>query len=69
MEAASRASTALYWENEPSFWTLVHACDLDTLPGTPDGWGTQNVAKWLLWEDPVFGHLAPQVGSEYFRSS
>lgn len=27
----------------------------------PTGWGTTNLAKWLLWEDPLMAHLSPQV--------
>ena len=27
----------------------------------PTGWGTTNLAKWLMWEDPLLSHLSPQV--------
>jgi hypothetical protein len=30
----------------------------------PTGWGTTNLAKWLLWEDPLLSHLSPQVSDK-----
>ncbi|KAK3261420.1 hypothetical protein CYMTET_29671, partial [Cymbomonas tetramitiformis] len=43
-----------------SFGDVLEACAIDSAPGAPTGWGTTNLAKWLLWEDPLLAHLSPQ---------
>lgn len=47
-----------------SFGDVLDACAIDSAPGAPTGWGTTNLAKWLLWEDPLLAHLSPQVADK-----
>mmetsp|Transcript_24190 Transcript_24190/g.59404 ORF Transcript_24190/g.59404 Transcript_24190/m.59404 type:complete len:390 (-) Transcript_24190:141-1310(-) len=44
-----------------SFKDILDTCAIDQAPGVPTGWGITNLAKWLLWEDPLLAHLSPQV--------
>lgn len=39
----------------------IVASGMDVPPGTDPETGTTNMAKWLLWEDPLLNHLSPQV--------
>ena len=43
------------------FRQVYEAARMDVVPGMPESWGAQNLAKWLLWEDPLHGHLSAQV--------
>jgi hypothetical protein len=47
-----------------SFKDVLDTCAIDQAPGVPTGWGTTNLAKWLLWEDPLLAHLSPQVANK-----
>lgn len=45
------------------FANWIAASALDHVPQKVDPYqGRPNPSKWLLWEDPILGHLTPEVG-------
>lgn len=50
-------------EGEFANWIL--GSELDHVQGRIDPYKTRsNPSKWLLWEDPILGHLTPEVAGE-----
>lgn len=47
-----------------TFSDILQASSIDQVPGVPIGWGTTNIANWLLWEDPLLSHLSNTISEK-----
>ena len=61
LQRAEESFPVLMRTGGASFKDVLDTCAIDQAPGVPTGWGTTNLAKWLMWEDPLLSHLSPQV--------
>ena len=64
MQRAEESFPVIMRSGGASFKDVMDTCAIDQAPGVPTGWGTTNLAKWLLWEDPLLSHLSPQVSDK-----
>ena len=64
MQRAEESFPVIMRSGGATFKDVMDTCAIDQAPGVPTGWGTTNLAKWLLWEDPLLSHLSPQVSDK-----
>jgi hypothetical protein len=66
--AAAATAAAVAWVDS-AVYTM--ASGMDVPPGVDPRFATTNVAKWLLWEDPLLQPLSPMVDAvnmtDYYR--